>query len=134
MSNINSKINIYLGIDWGEKRIGLALADSETRLALAFKTVNFLSELLHIIKEEKVDKIILGKPKKLSNEELVAVNFKKFYEALKNKTNLDIILEDERFSTKETFSLSGTIKEKANKDALSASLILQNYLDKNKYD
>ncbi len=130
MSNINTKIEIYLGIDWGEKRIGLALADSETKLALAFKTVNFLAELLHIIEEEKVDKIILGQPIKLSNTKELALDFQKFYQSLKNKTNLEIILEDERLSTKAGFSLSGRAKDKADKDALAASIILQNYLDK----
>jgi putative holliday junction resolvase len=134
MSNTNSKIKIYLGIDWGEKRLGLALADSETKLALAFKTVNFLAQVLEIIKTEKVDKIILGKPIKLSNEKEIANDFQKFYNTLKNKTNLEIILEDERLSTKAGLSLSGRKKDKADKDALSAALILQNYLDKNSYD
>ncbi len=134
MSNINTKIKIYLGIDWGEKRIGLALADSETKLALAFKTVNFLSQVLDIIKNEKVDKIILGKPTKLSNEKTLADKFQKFYQLLKNKVDLDIILEDERFSTKAGHSLSGRNKDKVDRDSLSATLILQNYLDKIKYD
>ncbi len=134
MSNTNTKIKIYLGIDWGEKRIGLALADSETKLALAFKTVNFLSQVLDIIKIEKVDKIILGKPVKLSNEKGISESFDKFYKTLKNQTNIEIILEDERLSTKAGFSLDGRVKDKADRDALSAALILQNYLDKNNYD
>lgn len=134
MSNINSKINTYLGIDWGEKRIGLALADSETKIALAFKTVSFLKDVLSIIEEEKIDKIVLGKPISLANDKRTADNFNKFYNILKEKTKIEIILEDERLSTQAGFSLSGRTKDKADRDALSASLILQNYLDKNDYD
>jgi len=54
----------YLGIDWGEKRIGLALADSETSLALPLTTVSGLAGVLAAIKEEGIDEIVLGSPRK----------------------------------------------------------------------
>lgn len=130
MSNINSEELNYLGIDWGQKRIGLALASSETKLALPFKTVNYLSQVLDIIKQENIDIIVLGKPEKLSKQENIDQNFDNFYNNLKNRSNIEIILEDERLTTRAGFSLAGKKKEKADRDSLSASLILQNYLDK----
>ncbi len=120
----------YLGLDWGEKRIGLALADEETKLALPFKTVDNLSAVLEIIKKEKIDEIILGQPIKLSGKpDQLDCNFSRFLKVLKKKTKLAIILIDERFSTQAGQALAGSKKDKADQDALAACLILQNYLD-----
>ncbi len=124
----------YLGIDWGKKRIGLALADSETQLALPFKVVNYLSEVLDIIKKEDIDIIVLGKPLKLSNDKDLDPDFNNFLLNLRNKVNKKIELVDERLTTKASMSLSGKKRDKADRDSLSASLILQSYFEKNKYD
>ncbi len=124
----------YLGIDWGKKRIGLALADSETQIALAFKTVNFLSQVIDIIEKENIDIIVLGKPVKLNNDNDLDPDFKNFLLNLREKTNKKIELIDERFTTKAGVSLIGRKQDKADRDSLSASLILQSYLEKNKYD
>ena len=48
---MSEKVKKYLGIDWGTKRIGLALADEETNLALPYKTVANLEEVLFEIKD-----------------------------------------------------------------------------------
>ncbi len=124
----------YLGIDWGKKRIGLSLADSETQLALPFKTVNFLSQVIDIIEKEDIDIIVLGKPVKLNNNKELDLDFKNFLINLRKKTNKKIELIDERLTTKASMSLSGNKGDKADRDSLSASLILQTYLEKNKYD
>lgn len=58
----------YLGVDWGEKRIGLALAEEETSLALPFKTAANLQELLTIINSEEITDIVIGSPRKMSGE------------------------------------------------------------------
>lgn len=119
----------YLGIDWGEKRIGLSLSDEETKLALPFKTVNSLIEVLQIIKEENIDVIILGKPQKMSG--LAADNsfWLSFFNSLKENILQPIILIDERLSSLAADSLPGPKKNKANRDEIAASLILQTYLD-----
>ena len=56
----------YLGIDWGEKRIGLALGDSETKLASPFCVVAQASEVIDIINKEKIDYLMIGQPIKMS--------------------------------------------------------------------
>ncbi|MFA6393643.1 MAG: Holliday junction resolvase RuvX [Patescibacteria group bacterium] len=132
MQNYNSKFkNIkYLGVDWGTDRIGLAMADSETNLAIPYKTVKNIKEVVEVIKEEEVEKIIIGSPLTLRNEE--GKNRKRvdeFISELKKKTGLPIETVDERLTTRLAKSLSGDRKVKAEKDAVSAMLILQTYLD-----
>jgi putative holliday junction resolvase len=121
---------IYLAIDWGGKRIGLALADSETNLALPFLTVNNLTEVLKVIKEERVDQIILGNPLKMSNNDKIDKNFSLFLDNLKKNVSIPVILVDERLSTKAVYSLSLDKKIRADKDSLAACLLLQNYLER----
>jgi putative holliday junction resolvase len=121
----------YLGIDWGKKRIGLALADEETKLALPFKTVDNMSAVLVVIKQEGITDIILGQPIKLSGQSVITdKDYLYFLKILQEKTKLEVNVIDERFSTKEGISLSGRKKDKADIDSLSACIILQSYLDK----
>ncbi len=129
--NNNEKIINYLGLDWGEKRIGIATADSETRLALPFMTVSSLKELLPILKAEETDKIILGEPVKMRGEASNNPAWLNFYDNLKKESALEIILIDERMSSLGADSLGGDKKQRASRDEISASIILQNYLDKN---
>jgi putative Holliday junction resolvase len=121
----------YLGIDWGEKRIGLALADEETRLALPFATAANFNELLEIIKEEEIDEIIIGHPLKMKDSNM-AVNkqFSAFMDLLKKNISVPLILIDERLSSKAADALEGNKKEKHGRDEVAAMLILQDYLDK----
>lgn len=121
----------YLAIDWGEKRIGLALANSETKIASPFKVVNSLKELLVIIEEEEIDKIILGEPKKLRDNQQLNTLWQLFYNTLRRKVDKEIILVDERYSSSAYDSLSGSKKTKASRDAIAASFILSTYLERN---
>lgn len=126
----------YLGIDWGEKRIGLALADSENNTATPFKTVSSLGELLEIIKKEDLNCLVIGQPKSLEEGEVRNQRFDKFIEVLKNRLkglNLDIFFIDERFTSLEADSIMNK-KLNNNRDSLSAMIILQSYLDKLRYD
>jgi putative Holliday junction resolvase len=120
----------YLGVDWGEKRIGLAIADDEISLATPFKTVSNLEELLAVIQEEMVDGIILGRPIKMRGEQDgINPDFSKFAEELKNKANLEIIMIDERLTSQEADALPGG-NLKASRDEVAAMIILQNFLDR----
>lgn len=121
----------YLAIDWGEKRIGLALADSETKIASPFKVVNSLKELLIIVEEEEIDKIILGEPKKLRDNQELNTLWQLFYNTLRRKVDREIILVDERYSSSAYDSLSGSKKTKVSRDAIAASFILSTYLERN---
>ena len=120
----------YLGIDWGEKRIGLALADEETCIALPFKTVATLAEILALIKEEEIDEIVLGSPKKMSGEAANNPLWLNFVEQLKT-SGRPIHFLDERLSSLAADALGGEAKEKAERDEIAATIILQDYLDSN---
>ena len=120
----------YLGIDWGEKRIGLALADEETRLALPFKTVAGPGEIKRLIDQEKIDVLVLGKPLKLSGQGELNPAWQSFKEILVKEINLPLILIDERLSSQGADALFGSKNDKASRDEIAAAIILQEYLDK----
>jgi putative Holliday junction resolvase len=125
------KIIKYLGVDWGEKRIGLAMADSETKMAIPYETVSDIQQLKGIIDAEEIEKIIIGKPLKFKGEEdKLNKNFLIFLKKLQEIKNIEVILVDERLSSKGADALMGTKKNKAGRDEIAARLILQVYLDK----
>lgn len=119
----------YLGVDWGEKRIGLATADEETLLALPLKTVATLEELLTVVSDEEIDEIIIGSPKKMSGEAANNPAWQEFVNRLKAKTVKPINFLDERLSSLAADALSGEKKDKAERDEIAATIILQDYLD-----
>ncbi|MFH0955657.1 MAG: Holliday junction resolvase RuvX [Candidatus Falkowbacteria bacterium] len=129
---MNKKLIKYLGIDWGEKRIGLALADSETKIATPFKTVENVDEVVRTVEDERIDVVVIGKPVRIMNYKLLITNeeYNKFIENLKDKINVPIELVDERLSSKAADALIGTKKTKSNRDEIAAMLILQSYLDR----
>lgn len=123
----------YLGIDWGEERIGLAISEPGLKLALPFQIVKNLNELIKIIKEEHVDILVLGQPNKLSGAQANNPAWLKFLAGLKSKTEIPIILADERLSSRALESLLATEpsfrSRQIAQDDKVASLILQTYLD-----
>lgn len=128
---MSSKIINYLGIDWGEVRIGLALGDDEIKIASPFKVVGSINEIIQVIKDEDIDVVILGKPLRMSNADFRMSNeYNEFIDLLKKKVNIPIKFVDERLSSKAADALVGDKKTKAPRDAVAAMLILQSYLDK----
>ncbi len=128
MSEENRK---YLGIDWGEKRIGLAAADAETSIALPLKTVASLAEVLAVIAEEGMDVVVIGRPRKMSGAEADNPLWQNFVDRLKIESGKPVELLDERLSSLAADALSGDAKTKAERDEVAATIILQDYLDSN---
>lgn len=132
----------YLGLDLGAKSLGIALSDQTGTIASFYKNIKFtdqnkmLEELKEIIDKEQPDKIILGYPKNMDNSEGErAKETKKFKETLAKIYNQEIILEDERLTTKvatQTLIEADLSRKKRKKiiDGVSAVLILQSYLDR----
>ncbi|TSC65019.1 MAG: Holliday junction resolvase-like protein [Candidatus Doudnabacteria bacterium Gr01-1014_77] len=120
-----------LAIDYGEKRMGLALSDEEQKFAFEFEIWSpeqIFEDLPNLIKEKDVSKIVLGNPLNMSGEATKkteeVMEFKKKLEAL---CGLEIELADERLSSKMAENISGHHK---NIDSLAAQIFLQNYLNK----
>jgi putative Holliday junction resolvase len=121
----------YLGIDWGEKRIGLATAEEELNMALPLGTVADVAGILQTIEEEEITKIVLGRPYQMASlEHTINPDFLKFVELLESQTNLPVIQIDERLSSLAADAMGGPKKMRAGRDEIAAALILQSYLDK----
>ena len=121
----------YLGIDWGEARIGLSLGVNETKIVSPYKTVSSIDEILRVIKEEEIDEIVVGKPYKMADSELqVSNDFLIFLDKFKEKINIPIHEIDERLTSVAADGLVGNKKTKAGRDEIAAMIILQQYLDK----
>ncbi len=122
-----------LGIDYGRRKIGIALGDG--RLVEGLTVVRYedekkaLEKIVKIIKKEKVNEIVVG-----VSEGQIGEESRKFGEKLGKKVNLPVHFQDETLTTRDAQALSiiAGIKRKkrrALEDAYSAALILQNYLD-----
>lgn len=129
MPNKNDTIK-YLGIDWGEKRIGLALGDSETGMATPFGVVAGVDDIIMTVRKEEVDVIVVGLPVKMSGKVETTDNFNKFLKEIKDNVKIPVLTVDERLTSKAADALPGSKKTKAPRDAVAAMLILQTYLDK----
>ena len=131
-----------LGIDFGLKRTGISISDEFNKIAFPLKTVQsdtLISILQDIIKTESIEKIIIGKPYDLKgNLPVLEENIISLIKLLKTKfPDIFVYRIDERFTSKiakQTIAISGASKikrrNKENIDKISATLILQSYLNK----
>jgi len=122
-----------LGIDYGEKRIGLAISDESQTFArelIILSPKEFWEQIEQVISENEVTQIVLGWPLNMSGEETDKTReVAGFMEQLSTKTGLSIQIMDERLSSQMAENIKG---DKKNLDSLAAQILLQNYLDKNK--
>jgi putative holliday junction resolvase len=129
-----------LSIDYGTKRTGLAVTDPLRIIATALETVetNLLIEYLKkYFLKETVDEVVIGMPKQLNNQDSeTAPLVRKFIEIFKTTfPDKPIALADERFTSTQAqrTMIDGGMKKKdrqikGNVDRISATLILQSYL------
>lgn len=133
-----------LGLDVGDKYIGVAVSDLLQLTAQGLKTIkrvgkkkDFL-ELEEIIDEYDIKKVVVGLPKNMNgtigpqSEKVL-----KFGEKIKNKFNIDVIYIDERMTTMsaERILIEGNVRRENRKqyiDKIAASFILQSYLNGSK--
>jgi len=120
-----------LGIDYGEKRVGLAISDESQTLARELTILSpkdFFDQINQLIKYHQIATIVLGWPLNMSGEETKkTAEVKSFKLKVESLTGITIQIMDERLSSKMTNNLPGGNR---NKDSLAAQIILQNYLDK----
>lgn len=131
MSTASSKtasISHFLGIDFGEAKIGLSVADSETRIAFSFGMLKNDKELIenlkNIVEKKEISRIVVGN----AGEET-----KDFAAMLEKKLNIPIEFQNEMYSTREAqrnLVEKGAKKIKRFDDQEAARIILQSWLDK----
>ncbi len=131
-----------LGIDLGERRIGLAVSDSLGITAQGLKTIQIqkpedrYTKIMEIIKENKVERLVFGLPKNMNGSlGPQARKVQEYAQKLGQFTNLPIDFEDERLSTVRAEQVlleadQSRAKRKKSIDRLSAVIILQSYLDR----
>ncbi len=120
-----------LGIDYGRKKMGLAIAEGQ--LSEPYKVIRYedIDEAIEEIKKEKVDKIVVGISEGEMGEES-----REFSNRLNEKLSIPVEMFDETLSTQEAqrLGIEAGIRRKRRKemeDAYAAALVLQSYLDKN---
>ncbi len=122
-----------LGIDYGQKKVGLSL--SSGRVAMPWKVLkdfnselDLINQIKEIVEIESIEKIIIGLPVGLNNQETTQTEIvKKFINLLNNSFDIPIMPEDERL----TSSMTKHQEISGSDDAQAAANILQLYLDKN---
>jgi methionine--tRNA ligase beta chain len=125
----------YLGIDYGTKRIGLAVSDEDGKIAFPRDVVKVSAGLADDIKElctaEGIKTVIIGESKDFSgNDNPIAPDINKLKEELENR-ELTVHLEPEFMTSSQASRIQGNVEKL---DASAASIILQSFLDKQKKD
>lgn len=124
-----------LAIDFGKAKVGLAMADSETKIAFGYGTLdndkNLIPKIAEIIEKESVGEVIIGRLGQWKDVD--SAEIEKLAEDLKNKTGVEVEFHEEMFTTKiaqDRIKETGrkNIKELDNQEA--ARVILESWLGK----
>jgi putative Holliday junction resolvase len=130
-----------LGIDYGTKRIGLALSDPDRKIAsplTTYECVNREADALYfqqVIEREEIGQLVVGLPIHLSGDESPkSTEARAFGKWLHELTGLPVVFADERFSSVEAESALWNAglthkKRKARRDRLAAQILLQGYME-----
>jgi putative pre-16S rRNA nuclease len=135
----------YLGLDPGERRIGVALSDTTGTIAspvryIDTKTDDVLDVLRELCVENEVIAVVVGLPVSLDGSEgPSAAKARVFARSVEEATGLPVHLQDERFTsrTADTALISGGVSRKARKekrDQIAAAVMLQSFLDRRSND
>ena len=132
--------NRVMAIDYGERKIGIAMSDSLRIIAYPYKTIDrkktpdYIAEIKNIIEEKNVKSIVVGYPITMAGTESKQTKITSdFIDELKIKINIEVYKCDERLSSKEAerYLKEQNIKIGHNKekiDQISASIILEQFL------
>lgn len=135
---------VILAVDYGDVRTGIAVCDKLEMLASPVKVITerdserLASQIDEIAKEKKAEKIVLGLPKNMdSTQGFRAQACEQFGKRLGEVTGLEVVFQDERLTTVSAHNILNETntrgkKRKAVVDAVSAVLILEDYMRKTK--
>ena len=139
MSGAIYAIMRYLAIDYGTKRIGLAICDAAETIASPLKTIHGQKELLkkiaEVIEAENVEAVVLGLPLNMTGSESAqTLLVRKFAKQLKDFLNVPVFLQDERlssFGAEAKLAPANLTKGKLRQrlDAVAAAEILEAFLE-----
>ncbi|GAB6887291.1 Holliday junction resolvase RuvX [Desulfothermus okinawensis JCM 13304] len=130
----------YLGIDFGQKRVGLAISTKDERIVLPYKTLTYTSreklilEITKIIETEHIQGVVVGLPVGLDGKETLSTRqARNFIKHLKKQVDLPVNFVDESYSSYEAedrLKSRGMSSKKIKKvvDQMAAVEILNTYL------
>lgn len=130
-----------LGVDWGERRIGLAVSDETQTIATPHSVARCSSDADRVaciekqVREQAASMVVLGMPLSLSGEDgPMGRAVRRFSEVLAAKLDVPVVLWDERLTTgrAERALIEGGVRRERRKelvDKVAAAVMLQSYLD-----
>lgn len=125
-----------LALDIGERRIGLAMADTGVKIAVPFgfleNTEQVMTDLTEVILRHEISTIVVGYPRNQSGEPTKQTEYvEDFVEAMTEiDVDVDIVFQDESLTSVQARERLGkNIRQKGDIDAEAASIILQDYLE-----
>ncbi len=138
-----------VGVDLGERRIGLAVSDASATLARPLKTIErgksdasavalLRSTIAELADEEEVGSVVVGLPKRLDGSpNLQTPRVEKIVAMLTSQLTIPVVVQDERLSSREAeerlaLGEKDWRRRKEKLDAAAAAVILQDYLDARK--
>lgn len=130
-------IKKFLALDVGERRVGLALGDSQVKIAIPFgyleRSEETVRKIVEVILEHKVNVVVVGYPRNQSGESTQQTELvKEFADQLAAvDVDAEIIFQDESLTSVEAERRLGRVKDKGKIDAEAASIILQDYIEEN---
>ena len=136
----------YLGIDYGIKKTGIAIAQKVTKKSRPLKIIykDYIDEIGKILEEWDIDKIVVGFPAHIGKKATkIQDEINNFVNTLKKNINpsIEVVLFDEQLSSElakndfaEMRNLGFTRKRNSDYDDISASIILQSWINENIMD
>jgi putative Holliday junction resolvase len=136
-------MNRIIGIDFGLSKVGIAISDPSGIISMPLEVIRYkqqkdlVESLKRIASEKNVKTLVIGYPLSMNYKENKMTEIIDKFKSVMEKNNFDIHLEDERLSSQyaKKIMIQQNIKTGHNKemvDILSASIILQTYLDRKK--
>lgn len=126
----------YLALDVGEKRIGVAMAHGDVRIAVPMETVEVdgaeIENIQRIIQNEGVSTIVVGYPRNQAGEATAQTAYAEKFAAKLKDMAPEIVYQDESLTSvlaEQHLAASGKTYTKGDIDAKAAALILQDYLE-----
>jgi putative Holliday junction resolvase len=134
----NTEVKRVLGLDVGERRIGVAISTPEGGLAIPYRIIDAQDAhsdaraIIEIARSENASLVIIGHPRSMDGTVgAQARTIEAFAKTLQEESGLQVELCDERLSTAQARrSLAPTRKRRVPVDDVAASIILQSYLDR----
>ncbi len=125
-----------IGLDVGEKRIGVAVADTGVRIAVPFMTIEVdgseIQTIAEIVIKENADKIVVGYPRNQSGEPTAQTNYVENFAKQLEDLDVEIVFQDESLTSviaEQQLAAHNKPYSKGDIDAQAAAIILQDYLE-----